>query len=96
MCLINKKAVQKSSERISSLSSEETPKVSVSSCMDLKLQDFEVDQLPQNLPEDLLVLQNIYGDQRRYLQLILNFLSNALKFTPKDGSIQIRVSIIEQ
>ena len=96
LCLINKKAVQKSYERIPSLSSEETPKVSVSSCMDLKLQDFEVDQLPQNLPEDLLVLQNIYGDQRRYLQLILNFLSNALKFTPKDGSIQIRVNIIEQ
>ena len=37
----------------------------------------------------------IYGDQRRYLQILLNFISNALKFTLKDGTIKVRLNLIE-
>jgi signal transduction histidine kinase len=31
----------------------------------------------------------INGDSHRYFQILLNFMSNAVKFTPMDGSIKI-------
>jgi signal transduction histidine kinase len=41
-------------------------------------------ELPNNLPY-------IRGDERRILQIVLNLLSNAIKFTPKTGTVTIRV-----
>ena len=41
------------------------------------------------------LLQNVYGDQRRYIQIIQNFLSNAVKFTNENGEIQIRLTLLE-
>jgi signal transduction histidine kinase len=40
-------------------------------------------------------IQMIYGDERRYLQILLNFLSNSLKFTNEGGEIKVEVKIIE-
>ena len=37
----------------------------------------------------------IFGDERRYLQIIINFLSNALKFSPKDSQIKINLKVNE-
>ena len=40
--------------------------------------------------------RQIYGDSSRYLQIFLNFLSNALKFTDSEGQITVRLSILEK
>ena len=42
---------------------------------------------------DLEFINTIFGDERRFLQIILNFLSNALKFSNKNGTISIAVNI---
>lgn len=37
----------------------------------------------------------ISGDDNRYLQILLNFLSNSLKFTPQNGSVKIEIKLLE-
>ena len=39
---------------------------------------------------------NILGDQRRFLQILSNFLSNSLKFTNPGGSVSVKLQIIDQ
>ena len=50
----------------------------------------EIDQ-----QSNLDLIQRIYGDKRRYVQLLLNFLSNSLKFTNRGGKIKARIKIID-
>ena len=38
-----------------------------------------------------LFFKNVYGDEARYTQIFLNFLSNAFKFTPDNGNISIEI-----
>ena len=45
--------------------------------------------------DKLKILTNILGDQARYVQILTNFLSNAVKFTNKKGKINVVVSIQE-
>jgi len=33
------------------------------------------------------------GDEKRYFQILINFLSNAIKFSSKDGCINIRLNV---
>lgn len=37
----------------------------------------------------------ISGDDNRYQQILLNFLSNALKFTPSNGSVKVETKILD-
>ena len=38
---------------------------------------------------------SISGDDNRYLQILLNFLSNSLKFTPTNGSVKVVLKLID-
>ena len=42
------------------------------------------------------MIQLIHGDKRRYLQIFLNFLSNSLKFTNKEGRVTVALKILNQ
>jgi len=41
-------------------------------------------------PEEHL-FQQIYGDQNRFEQIFINFVSNALKFTPEGGTVEVKL-----
>jgi len=38
-------------------------------------------------------LSSLYGDERRFLQVLLNVLSNAIKFTPAGGKVNIKAGL---
>jgi len=40
-----------------------------------------------------IFLKRILGDERRYLQILLNFLSNSIKFTKEKGKILVNIKI---
>ena len=40
-------------------------------------------------------MRKICGDRRRYLQFLLNFISNSLKFTQEGGTIKVKIVILE-
>ena len=44
------------------------------------------------IEEDILpYFKNFFGDETRFTQIFLNFLSNAFKFTPNNGDISIEI-----
>jgi signal transduction histidine kinase len=45
---------------------------------------------------NLNLIEAIHGDENRFLQILLNFLSNSLKFTDPKGSITVKVEITNQ
>ena len=45
---------------------------------------------------NLDLIYQVYGDERRYMQIFMNFLSNALKFTNKNGSVTIAIDIMDR
>src|SRR5206468_1688032 len=48
-------------------------------------------QLTLSLPTDLPV---VYGDSRRVIQILMNLLSNAYKYTPAFGALSVSASAV--
>ena len=46
--------------------------------------------------EDLKYLCNIYGDKSRLIQVIVNFLSNSIKFSNQDSKIVVSIRILQK
>ena len=46
-------------------------------------------------PVDKVYFKSVFGDERRYGQIILNFLSNAIKFTNSHGTTSVNLKIVE-
>ena len=44
-------------------------------------------------PEHKKFFKEIYGDQKRYEQILLNFISNALKFSNENSNVEIILNV---
>ena len=45
---------------------------------------------------DQKIFNSVYGDSRRIIQIIYNFLSNAIKFSLSNGTVSVVVRLIEE
>ena len=46
-------------------------------------------------PLEKYYFKHVFSDERRYAQIIFNFLSNGIKFTPANGIMKIQLSVID-
>ena len=46
-------------------------------------------------PVNKYYFRALYSDEQRYGQVILNFLSNGIKFTPRGGVVSVLLNVIE-
>jgi len=46
-----------------------------------------------NRKDNIKYVSHLFGDKRRYLQILLNFISNSLKFTDSLGSVTVEVVV---
>ena len=44
-------------------------------------------------PYEKYYFKKVLGDENRYSQIILNFVSNAIKFSKKNGSVTVRLNL---
>lgn len=46
-------------------------------------------------PANLALIEKVYGDKRRFLQILVNFMSNSLKFTDEGGCVSIHLKVLD-
>jgi len=51
--------------------------------------------LPNVNPEHRKIFEKVLGDEYRYMQILINFLSNAVKFSPNGLSIDVILNLKE-
>jgi len=51
---------------------------------------------PHIKPEDSRFFDQIYCDKNRVIQVVVNFLSNSIKFSHADSEIDVSIEILEQ
>ena len=44
---------------------------------------------------NLNLLHQVYGDSKRIIQILINFISSSLKFTPRQGKITVMIKVEE-
>ena len=42
------------------------------------------------------IFRRVHGDRRRFLQILLNFVSNSLKFTNSGGFVRIQLAVLQE
>ena len=52
--------------------------------------------MPECNIDETLLFEQIYGDKNRLIQVIVNFLSNSLKFSNVNSEIKLHLKILEQ
>lgn len=51
--------------------------------------------LPELNEEHQVYFNSIYGDQSRFMQILINFLSNSIKFSERNSKIKVNLNFLE-
>ena len=88
--------IQKAYESVKFIANQKN--IEIKQVYDLRIENPNSDFLGKNFEsqdEMKKLFQNVYGDEGRYMQCLLNFLSNAIKFSRQDDSITVRLTLLE-
>ena len=77
---------------VNCISPESSQPVKTTSCLEEGVERIASASCPEAVNLMNMVL---WGDQHRILQVLINLVSNSLKFTPENGRVQVRIRCVE-